>query len=193
MKEIKLKKKDGFVSFLKEKIGHIKIREIIFSEVEGWLIWLFGSFPGVIGFSLRTMVYKLLFKKLKGFAWIQPRVTFIQTNRLKIGRFFAVNSGTYINAIGGITIGDYVLIGSNVTISSGMHPIDGQGVPVISRPSKPMPIKIEDDVWIGAGVVIMPGITLKKGTVVGANAVVTKDTEEYAVVVGAPAKKIRIR
>jgi maltose O-acetyltransferase len=57
----------------------------------------------------------------------------------------------------------------------------------------PKAIIIEDDVWIGAGAVIMPGVTLRRGTVVGANSVVTKDTEEYAVVVGAPARKIRSR
>jgi len=63
--------------------------------------------------------------------------------------------------------------------------------PVFARPGIPKAIVIEDDVWIGAGAVIMPGVTLRRGTVVGANAVVTKDTEEYWVVAGVPARKIR--
>ena len=102
-------------------------------------------------------------------------------------------AGTYINAKGGIIMGDYVLIGSNVTISSGRHPIEGRSPSIFERPTEPCPIVIENDVWIGANAVIMPGITLKKGTVVGAGAIVTKDTEEYSVVAGVPAQIIRYR
>ena len=86
-----------------------------------------------------------------------------------------------------------MLIGSNVTISSGQHPIDGDTPPVFHRQSVPRPIVIGDDVWIGAGAVIVPGVTLANGTVVGANAVVTKDTQPYGVYVGAPARYIRRR
>lgn len=180
-------------SFLRGKIGHLKAGELLFSQVEAVVTWIVGGIPGVPGFALRTLAYKALFKRLGGFAWIQPGVTFVQTNRLRIGAHFGVNTGSYLNAIGGLTIGDYVLIGSNVTISSGRHPIEGRLPPVFARPAIPDPIVIEDDVWIGAGAVIMPGITLRRGTVVGANAVVTKDTDEYAVVAGVPAKKIRTR
>lgn len=179
--------------FLRRKLQGVGIRSILHIEVEGWLLWLFGSFPGMVGFSLRTVVLKLLCAKLGGFAWVQPRVTFVHTDRLRIGRMFGVNSGSYINAVGTVTVGDYVLIGSNVTISSGRHPIEGESPAVFARPAEPLPIVIEDDVWIGAGAVILPGVTLRCGTVVGANAVVTKTTEPYAVVVGAPARKLRSR
>jgi len=74
-----------------------------------------------------------------GMAWIQPGVTFVETNRLVVGKNFGVNTGTYINAIGGITMGDYVLIGSNVTISSGRHTIEGRMPPVFARPAVPLP------------------------------------------------------
>lgn len=154
---------------------------------------IFGGLPGIIGFSLRSFAYRFFFQRLDGMCWIQPGVTFVQSNRLSIGKHFGCNTGSYINAIGGITMGDYVLIGSNVTISSGMHDIEGRNPPVFARPTLPKPIYIEDDVWIGAGAVIMPGVTLRKGTVVGANAVVTKATEEYGVYAGVPARKIRER
>ena len=65
--------------------------------------------------------------------------------------------------------------------------------PVFARQSIPKKIVIGDDVWIGAGAVIMPGVTIARGTVIGANAVVTRDTEEYAVMVGAPARMLRKR
>jgi maltose O-acetyltransferase len=179
--------------FLKGKIGHMSTGALLYSQWEAFVVWLFNGFPGAPGMALRTLACKLVFKRLGGFAWIQPRVMFVHTDRLCVGEKFGVNSGTYINAIGGITIGNHVLIGSNVTISSGRHPIDGEFPPVFARPAEPLAIAIEDDVWIGAGAVIMPGITLAKGTVVGANAVVTKSTEAYSVMVGAPARKIRSR
>jgi acetyltransferase-like isoleucine patch superfamily enzyme len=183
----------SLASFLRGKIGHRSWGDLAFSQWEALVLWVFDGLPGFPGMALRSLAYRLLFKRLAGFAWIQPRVTFVQMDRLSVGRTFGVNSGTYLNAVGGITIGDHVLIGSNVTISSGRHPIEGALPPVFARPAEPMPIVLEDDVWIGAGAVIMPGVTLRQGTVVGANAVVTRSTEPYAVVVGAPARKIRSR
>jgi acetyltransferase-like isoleucine patch superfamily enzyme len=52
-------------------------------------------------------------------------------------------------------------------------------------------VKIKDDVWIGAGVIILSGVTVGECSVIGAGAVVTKDVEPYTVVAGVPAKKIR--
>jgi len=179
--------------FLRSKVSRLGFRELLFSQVEAIALWLVGGLPGIVGFALRWATLKLLLKRLKGFCWVQPGVTFVQTNRLEIGRYFGCNTGTYINAIGGITMGDHVLLGSNVTISSGIHPIDGASPPVFVRPTIPKAIRIEDDVWIAAGAVILPGVTLRKGTVIGANAVVTEDTEEYGVYVGIPARKTRSR
>ncbi len=180
-------------SFLRGKLHGMSFGSLIFLEFEGFTQWLIGSLPGTIGFTIRYGFYKFMFQRLKGFCWVQPRVTIVYSNRLTVGKNFGCNSGSYINAIGGVSFGDYVLIGSNVTISSGMHPINGELPPVFARQAIPNPICIEDDVWIGAGAVILPGVTLRKGTVIGANAVVTHDTEEYSVNIGAPARKIRSR
>lgn len=180
-------------NFLCNKLAGANIKQLLFMEIEGLFYWIFNSIPGTLGFLLRNLVSMILLNKKRGFIWIQPRVTLVETNKLSVGKNVGINSGTYINAKGGIYLGDNVLIGSNVTISSGKHPIEGKLPAVFERPTIPLPITIEDDVWIGAGSVIMPGVTLKKGTVVGANSVVNRDTKEYAVVVGAPAKCIRYR
>ena len=181
------------MSFLREKLANATFGDLVFSQVEAIAFWLVGGLPGGIGFAMRTVAYKVLFRHLGGFAYVQHGVTIVQANRLRVGRNFGCNTGTYINAIGGITMGDYVLLGSNVTISSGKHPIDGAEPPIFARPVEPQPIVIEDGVWIAAGAVILPGVTLRKGTVVGANAVVTRDTEAYGVYAGAPATKRRSR
>jgi len=181
------------MSFLRDKLAGIKAGELIFLQVEAIAFWLVGGLPGIIGFAFRSLAYKVFFKRLRGFAWVQHGVTIVHSRRLSVGRNFGCNSGTYINAIGGITLGDYVLLGSNVTISSGKHPIDGETPPVFARPVEPQGIVVEDDVWIAAGAVILPGVTLRRGTVVGANSVVTKDTDAYGVYAGSPARKLRSR
>lgn len=179
--------------FLLKKFSDVNLLSLIFLEIEGWIYWLLGSFPGAVGIVLRNIAYMFFFKKKKGIVWVQPRVTIIQSNRLVVGRNCAVNTGSYINAKGGICFGDNVLVGANVTLSSGKHPIEGSNPPIFERPTEPLPIIVEDDVWIGANAVIMPGVTLKKGTVVGAGAIVTKNTEEYSVVVGIPARILKYR
>lgn len=181
------------LGFLRDKLQNVRFGDLLFSQIEAFAFWIVGSLPGLPGFAARYLVCKVLFRRLAGFCWVQPGVTIVQANRLQAGRHFGCNTGTYINAIGGIVMGDYVLIGSNVTISSGMHPIEGRMPPVFARPAFPKPITIEDDVWIGAGAVIMPGVTLRRGTVIGANSVVTRDTQEYGIYVGAPARLIRNR
>ena len=64
---------------------------------------------------------------------------------------------------------------------------------MFSRPVIPLPISIGNDVWFGAGSSVMPGVSIASGTVVGANAVVTKNTELFAVVAGVPARTIKFR
>lgn len=182
-----------YIRFLQKKIKDYSIRALIRLEFESFFFGIFSYIPTTGGVVLRAFLAKLFFKSVGGVAWIQPRSIFIHTERLQIGSHFAINSGCYINAIGGIEIGNHVLIGSNVTISSGMHPYVGDDVPIISRPVIPKSIIIEDDVWIGAGAVLVPGIRLARGTVVGANAVVTKDTEPYSINVGVPARKVKDR
>jgi len=182
-----------YFQFLKEKAKGYSLTELFRLEFESLFFGIFGLVPTTFGVILRGLICKVFFRSSKGFIWLQPNVILVHSDRITVGSNFAVNSGSYINGIGGIEIGSYVLIGSNVTISSGQHPIEGRFPPVFARKTIPKKIVIGDDVWIGAGAVIMPGIVIAKGTVIGANSIVTKDTEEYAVMVGAPARKIRSR
>jgi len=80
-------------------------------------------------------------------------------------------------------VGQRVFIGPNATCTDDKHPRVGQ-------PYEPQPPIIEDDVSIGAGAIILPGVTLHKGCVVGAGAVVTHDVWENSTVVGNPAYEI---
>ena len=86
------------------------------------------------------------------------------------------------------------MMGPNCFIHHRNHRFDRTDVPMIEQgysPSKP--VIIEDDVWIGQDVTIMVGRHISKGTIVAANAVVTKDFPEYSIIGGNPAKLIRNR
>ncbi|MDR3608521.1 MAG: acyltransferase [Oligoflexia bacterium] len=178
---------------MRKKFHGASLRELAYLEIEAFLQGLAIGIPGAPGFFIRFWLYKLLFKKLGTMAWVSPQVRFLHTHKLRVGNTFSANSGSYINAVGGITLGDFVLIGTNVTIVSGIHPIEGPLPPVFARPVETKPVTIEDDVWIGSGAVILAGSHLRRGTVVGANSVVSGETEEYSVVAGSPARKIRSR
>lgn len=90
-----------------------------------------------------------------------------------------INQGCYFLDFGGITIGDRVLIGPRVTLSTAGHPVEvDERFDFITH----APIVIESDVWIGASVTVTPGVTIGHGSVVGAGAVVTKDVPPLSLV-----------
>lgn len=112
---------------------------------------------------------------------------------IDIGRDVCVNTNVLIGASGGrIVIGNDVLIAANVVIRAVDHGVDAKQK-INEQPHTTGEIIIEDDVWIGSNAVITSNVTLAKGTVVGAGAVVTKSTTAYSIVAGVPARKISER
>jgi maltose O-acetyltransferase len=179
--------------YVSDKLKEYSFKKLFLLEIEAYLAWPFRQLPSLLGYIPRFLIYKLLFKRLDSFCFIQPNVYFSHCFNISCGKNFVVNSNSYFHAFGGIEIGDYVLIGPNVVISSGRHEYSNLKEPVMIQPISPAKIVIEDEVWIGANAVIMPGVTLGKGTVVGAGSVVTKSTEPFSIIVGVPAKKIKDR
>ena len=106
---------------------------------------------------------------------------------------------TIISTIGTVHIGSHVMFGPEVTIRGGNHRIDLKGYYMdqvhegLKRPGDDLGVVIEDDVWVGTRAVILSGVTVGRGAVVAAGAVVTKDVEPYAIVGGNPARLIRYR
>jgi acetyltransferase-like isoleucine patch superfamily enzyme len=183
----------GLLAFVKAKVSSYSIKGAMMLELEAYLAWPFRGLPGLIGFVCRAAVYKMLFGELRSFCWISPNVYFAHCHKIHCGANFGVNSNSYLNAAGGLDIGDNVLLGANVVISSGQHQVGGPEKIVTLQRIIPKRIVIGDGVWIGANAVIMPGLTLGAGTVVGANAVVTHSTEPFSVVAGSPARVLRMR
>ena len=106
-------------------------------------------------------------------------------DHIKIGNNVFINSNCLFMARGGITIEDDVMFAANVQLLSNNH--DEYDRQVLTC----KPIIIKKGAWIGAGVTILPGVTIGKYAIVGAGAVVTKDVGDYEVAVGIPAKVVK--
>lgn len=112
---------------------------------------------------------------------------------IKMGKDCSVNRFSILAGHGGLEIGDYVRIGPNVIIYAANHIFSNPDIPIKDQGLSSYGIKIEEDVWIGAGAIVLDGVTIGKGSVIGAGAVVTKDIPPYSVAVGVPAKVIKKR
>jgi acetyltransferase-like isoleucine patch superfamily enzyme len=110
-----------------------------------------------------------------------------QPEELRLANDIDVGEFTHIRASGGVTIGNRVLIASHVVITSRAHPLELPRFGV----TRDAPVVIEDDVWIGAGAIVLPGVTIGRGSIVGAGAVVTHDVAPGTIVTGVPASRLR--
>lgn len=107
---------------------------------------------------------------------------------IRVGRNIFVNQNCRFNDVGGIDIGDDVMIGPGVGLITSGHPLD----PARRRTGITSgPIRIGRNVWIGAGALIMQGVTVGADAVVAAGAVVTRDVPAGVMVGGVPAKVIK--
>ncbi|MHA7269172.1 sugar O-acetyltransferase [Arthrobacter sp. HLT1-20] len=108
------------------------------------------------------------------------------------GRYITIGPGTFINYnltaldVAPITIGADVMIGPNVQLLTPTHPLESWLRRDKLEAAKP--ITIGDNVWLGGGVIVLPGVTIGENTVVGAGSVVTKDLPANVVAVGNPAR-----
>lgn len=138
-----------------------------------------------------TEEYNRLLKELFGDnlgdgSYVSAPISGACVSQMKIGKNVFINSNMLAMARGGITIEDGVQIAANVQLISNNH--DPYDLSVLTC----KPVLIKESAWIGAGATILPGVCVGKHAVVGAAAVVTKDVPDYAVVVGNPAKVIRM-
>lgn len=180
------------MSFLGVVLKHYRWQDALWAELEEWVGFLVRSLPGVLGFVLRWLAYRPLFGGMVSMPILYPGSRFVFMRRIRFGRGVLVNADCYLYGRGGIEIGDHVLISPGCAIVAGNHDIDA-GTGIMERPSLDQGIVIGRDVWIGANCVVVGGVTIAEGCVIGAGAVVTRDTEPYGVYVGAPARFLRKR
>lgn len=107
---------------------------------------------------------------------------------IKIGEDSIIGENTVLDGRDKLVIGNHVDIASEVMIYNAKHDVRDPNFSAIHAP-----VVVEDYVFIGPRAIILPGVTIKKGAVIGAGAVVTKDVQEYSIVGGVPAKPISER
>ncbi len=120
-------------------------------------------------------------------AWIEPPFYFCYGKNIEIGEGSYINFNCNFIDDGKILIGEKVMFGPAVTIATVGHPINPNYREYMYADS----VVIEDNCWIGAGVVICPGVTIGKNSVIGAGSVVTKNIPANSVAVGNPCRVLR--
>ncbi|MGY3679968.1 maltose O-acetyltransferase [Streptomyces sp. TE33382] len=109
--------------------------------------------------------------------------------QISIGARTFINVGAVLLDVGRISIGADAQIGPNVQLLTPTHPVDPE--PRRAKWEAARPVTIGDNVWLGGGVIVCPGVTIGENTVVGAGSVVTKDLPANVVAVGNPARVLR--
>ncbi len=118
---------------------------------------------------------------------LQPGARILSPENLTCGAHVAVGHYSILRAQGGITLGDYVVIGDSVILASAGHPV-GE---LYFDNTWQAPIRLDANVWVGANALILPGTHIGENSVIGAGAVVTGDIPPNSVAVGVPARVVK--
>jgi acetyltransferase-like isoleucine patch superfamily enzyme len=126
---------------------------------------------------------------------IYPGATIrIDQGWMETGKEVSFGSGCHIyEPRAGLKIGNHSMIGGGVLICGVNHGYAVREVPMRQQPAEAAPIVIGNDVWIGMGAIILPGVTISDGAIIGAGAVVTADVAAGSVVSGIPARHVKFR
>ena len=139
-------------------------------------------------YFIRHFYYKVVMGiKIGSGSSIHMKV-FVNKRNIKIGKDSAISRGCYLDGRGGLIIGDNVSVSPGVQLITATHDVNSTDFKYSTKE-----IIIEDYVWIGTNAIILPGVKLRKGSVVAAGSVVAKNVSEYDIVGGIPSKKISKR
>lgn len=139
--------------------------------------------------DVRRALLEELFDSIGDDVEIRPPLQVDYGYRITVGNGTFVNFGAIMLDVAPITIGSDVQSGPNVQLLTPTHPLD----PDLRRAKweSAQPITIGDNVWLGGGAIVGPGVTIGENTVVGAGAVVTRDLPPNVVATGVPARETR--
>ena len=124
-------------------------------------------------------------------AGMAPGQKMLSTPVVTIGDRCLIGRGSGIVGHFSIEIGDDVWTGHHVYITDQNHGYEDIDVPISKQTQPEQPVRIGNGSWLGHGTIVLPGVTIGRHVVVGANSVVTSDIPDYSVAVGAPARVIR--
>jgi len=137
----------------------------------------------------RNKLFRELMPNARKGLWIEPPFYCDYGYNIHTGKHVFFNFNCCILDVMRVDIGNHVLIGPNVQIYTATHPLDAKTRNSLLEFAKP--VSIGNDVWIGGGAIICPGVSIGNGVVIGAGAVVTKSVPDNVVIGGNPAKIIK--
>ena len=172
----------------------------------------------LLGARLRTLYWKSLGMRV-GSGTLLPRIYVTWPHQVSLGAHCFLERGIQFKFDGPWYPGPSIIIGDGVWIGAGCefnihkkveigeramiaagcrfidtdHGFTDRTLPMIKQPTIKSPIRIEDDVWLGANVLVLKGVTIGRGAIVGAGAVVTKSIPGFEIWAGVPAKKMGVR
>lgn len=148
----------------------------------------FRNKEGITGIVLRYILLKSIVKKCGDNVTIMTNVFLLSPENLMIGNNVSVHPFSYIDATGGITIGDDVSIAHSCTILSTSHNYSRSDIPIKNQGVSTKETIIKKNNWIGCKVTILFGVKVGTGNVIAANSLVNKDVKNNVIVGGVPAK-----
>jgi len=156
-----------------------------------FLMRFFRNTNGKFGLLVRYVLLKNLADSCGDNVSVQPGVYLFNVNKMTIGHNVSIHPMCYLDAAGGLNIGNDVSIAHASSIMTTNHAWDDLSIPIKYNPETFAKVTIADDVWIGAGVRILAGVTVASRSIVAAGAVLNKSTESHAIYGGVPAKLIK--
>lgn len=181
-------------ALMKNKSSLKRKLEVLRIELFSFTYWIPNALPGYyFSNKVRSFILRPFLKHLGDNVSINRGIVFEGVDKISIGNNVQINTRCWISGSGELEIGENVLIGPHVIIHTANHNFNKKTIPILLQGHTFNKVIIEDNVWIGANCTILPGVTIKKGSVAAAGAVVTKDTIENGVYGGVPARLIKYR
>lgn len=153
----------------------------------------YRGMKGTKGFVIRYVLLKSIAKHCGDNVSVHPGVYLLCPQGLSLGDNVSIHPMCYLDATGGITIGNDVSMAHGCSVLSTSHTYKDLNLPIKDQPYQVQETAVKDNVWLGAKVTILCGMTVGSGSVVGANAVVTHNIPANQIAVGVPAKAIKER
>jgi acetyltransferase-like isoleucine patch superfamily enzyme len=161
----------------------------IFIIFDGFIFWAIKYVGSWSFYSFRKIFFTKVF-----LCDFQEKVVIYKDSQIRASYLLRVGQGTIIGDMAILDARNQILIGKNVNLSTGVwiwtEQHDYNDPLFRCNPTKNKTVIIEDRVWVGPRVIILPGVCIHEGAVIAAGSVVTKDVEAYSIVAGIPAKKI---
>jgi len=169
----------------------VTITKILPMAFRNYLLSFFRGIRGKKGLLIRYILLRSVCKQCGTNVSIYENVYIVEPHGLSLGNNVSIHPISYLDAAGGIKIGNNVSIAHNTSILTPNHKWLDNDVPIKYNPMELKKVIICDDVWVGCGCRIMPGVTIESRSIIASGSVVTRNVVKNTIVAGVPAKYIK--